>query len=93
MTGESVSINGISSAQRRKIFYGSAMGNLLDWYDFSVYGSLGVVLSKEFFPKSNIIAALLATFLVFALGYLLDQQEDYSSAILETSLADVLPTL
>ncbi len=69
MAGESVSMATIGGAQRRKIFYGSAMGNLLDWYDYSVYGSLGVVLSKEFFPKSNIIAALLATFLVFALGY------------------------
>ncbi|MCL4334149.1 MAG: MFS transporter [Candidatus Thermoplasmatota archaeon] len=69
MASESMGLRSISGAQRKKIFYGSAMGNLLDWYDYSVYGSLGVVISKEFFPASNILAALLATFLVFALGY------------------------
>lgn len=54
----------------RYITAASSIGNLIDWYSFSVYGSLSVVLAHVFFPTSNTITALLATFLVFGVGYL-----------------------
>lgn len=54
----------------RYITTASSIGNLIDWYSFSVYGSLSVVLAHVFFPTSSPIVALLDTFLVFGVGYL-----------------------
>lgn len=47
----------------------TACGNVLEWYDFAVYGYLTVVLAKLFFPPGNPVAALLATFGIFAVGF------------------------
>jgi MFS transporter, MHS family, proline/betaine transporter len=44
-------------------------GNVLEWYDFAVYGYFAIVLSKQFFPPQNPVAALLATFGIFAVGF------------------------
>jgi MHS family proline/betaine transporter-like MFS transporter len=43
------------------------VGNLLEWYDFGIYGYFALVLSKEFFPGG---AALLLTFATFGVGFL-----------------------
>lgn len=60
----------LNAKGRPHILAASSIGNLLDWYSFSVYGSLSVVLAKVFFPSGNAIASLLETFLVFGIGYL-----------------------
>ncbi len=41
----------------------------LEYYDFLIYFSLIPYISELFFPKSNPLAALLYTLLVFAVGY------------------------
>ncbi|GAB3394890.1 MFS transporter [Amycolatopsis echigonensis] len=51
---------------RRNIFTVGA-GNLLEWYDFGIYGYFAIVLSKQFFPGE---AALLLTFATFGVGFL-----------------------
>ncbi|MEM7173475.1 MAG: MFS transporter [Pseudomonadota bacterium] len=48
----------------------STLGNVLEWYDFAVYGSMAPLLGKLFFPGDDPVASLLATFGVFALGYI-----------------------
>ncbi len=53
---------------RRNILSG-AVGNLLEWYDFAVYGSLAPVIGRLFFPADDPLASLLAAFGVFAIGY------------------------
>lgn len=47
-----------------------AVGNVLEWYDFAVYGTLAPILGKLFFPADDATASLLAAFGVFAIGYL-----------------------
>ena len=45
-------------------------GNVLEWYDFTVYGFLAPILGKIFFPSEDPVASLLAAFAVLAVGYL-----------------------
>jgi MFS transporter, MHS family, proline/betaine transporter len=51
----------------RRTIFTVAAGNLLEWYDFGVYGYFALVLSKQFFPGD---AALLLTFATFGVGFL-----------------------
>src|SRR5215468_3876783 len=46
-------------------------GNLMEWYDFALYGVLAETLGDLFFPRSSRLAALLAVFGVFAAGYVM----------------------
>ncbi|MER6936105.1 MFS transporter [Nocardioides sp. NPDC127514] len=53
---------------RRSIIAVSA-GNVLEWYDFAVYASVASILGSLFFPSSNSLTSLLASFSTFAVGY------------------------
>lgn len=48
-----------------------AIGNILEWYDFAVYGFFATVIGRVFFPKEDPIAQLLFAFGIFAIGYLM----------------------
>jgi len=52
-----------------KSMLGGIFGNILEWYDFAVFGFLTPVLSQLFFPEENKIVGLILTFGVFATGY------------------------
>src|SRR5215475_7971067 len=54
--------------QWRAILAGVA-GNVMEWYDFSVYGYFAAVIGRLFFPAEDPIASLLAAFGVFAIGF------------------------
>lgn len=45
------------------------IGNVMEWYDFALYGFFAPVISQLFFPSQNHIASLIATFGVFAMGF------------------------
>ena len=47
----------------------AGFGNLLEWYDFGVYGFFAVTIGKTFFPQDEPVASLLAAFAAFAVGY------------------------
>jgi MFS family permease len=48
----------------------SSVGTLIEWYDFYIFGSLAVILSEQFFPKSNPTAGFLFTLGTFAAGFI-----------------------
>jgi MHS family proline/betaine transporter-like MFS transporter len=48
-----------------------AIGNALEWYDFTLFGYFAAVISSQFFPSTDPRAALLNTFGVFAAGFLM----------------------
>ncbi|CUK17427.1 Proline porter II [Ruegeria denitrificans] len=48
----------------------ATVGNVLEWYDFAIYGFLAAIIGKHFFPADDPTASLLASFGVFALGFL-----------------------
>jgi MHS family proline/betaine transporter-like MFS transporter len=47
------------------------IGNVLEWYDFAIYGYFAAAIGRQFFPHEDPVAQLLSTFGVFALGYLM----------------------
>lgn len=46
------------------------IGNGLEWYDYALYGQMAWLLSKLFFPEGDPTVALLATYGVFAAGFI-----------------------
>ena len=44
-------------------------GNVLEWYDFIVYGFLAPIIGRLFFPSDDPVASLLSAFAVLAVGY------------------------
>jgi len=55
----------------RRVITAAAGGNVIEWYDFYIFGSLAAVLSVKFFEKSNPVAALLSTIALFTAGFLI----------------------
>jgi MHS family proline/betaine transporter-like MFS transporter len=47
------------------------IGNLLEWYDFAIYGFFAPVIAQLFFPSEDKLISLISTFGVFALGFLM----------------------
>lgn len=46
------------------------LGNVLEWYDFALYGYFAAILTPLFFPSKDATVGLIATFEVFAIGFL-----------------------
>jgi MFS transporter, MHS family, proline/betaine transporter len=47
------------------------IGNVLEWYDFAIYGYFAATIGRQFFPNEDAVAQLLSAFGVFAIGYLM----------------------
>ncbi len=47
------------------------IGNVMEWYDFALFGYFVPYISAALFPDSNTTSALLATWAVFACGFLM----------------------
>jgi MHS family proline/betaine transporter-like MFS transporter len=58
-------------AQSGNVIAAGMIGNVLEWYDFAIYGYFAAQIGRQFFPHEDAVAQLLATFGVFALGYLM----------------------
>src|SRR5215472_4713193 len=59
------------SGQQRRVFLAGIVGNVMEWYDFTVYGYSAAVIGRQFFPAEHPISSLLAAFGVFAAGFLM----------------------
>ncbi len=59
----------LQKVERVAIAAGMA-GNVIEWYDFSVYGYFALIMGPLFFPMASTAMTLMATFGVFALGLL-----------------------
>ena len=60
----------MNSAAKRKMIAASMIGNVLEWYDFAIYGNFAAAIGRNFFPHEDGVAQVLAAFGVFAIGYL-----------------------
>lgn len=56
---------------KKNIILPGVVGNILEWYDFSLYGYFAAVIAGQFFPGDSQAAALLKTFGIFAVGFLM----------------------
>src|SRR5580658_9141968 len=61
---------GAGSDSIPKVILASAVGTMIEWYDFYIFGSLAAVLSPKFYPAGNDTIALIAYLSTFAVGFL-----------------------
>ena len=55
----------------RTVIVAASVGNVIEWYDFYIFGSLAAILSVKFFEQSHPVAALLSTIALFTAGFLI----------------------
>jgi MFS transporter, MHS family, proline/betaine transporter len=60
----------MKSANMHRLIAAGMIGNLLEWYDFAIYGYFAAQIGRQFFPHEQAVAQLLSTFGVFAVGFL-----------------------
>ena len=61
----------LSAKELRRVVTAAAVGNVIEWYDFYIFGSLATILSVQFFEPGRPGAALLRTLAVFVVGFLI----------------------
>ncbi len=52
-----------------QVITASAVGTMIEWYDFYIFGSLASVISPLFYPAGNDTLALIAYLSTFAVGF------------------------
>jgi len=65
-------LGGASQAQPglRRVIVAATIGNVLEWFDFLVYGFFAVTIAEVFFPAKDPTVSLLITFGTFGLAYI-----------------------
>ncbi|HEX5914011.1 MAG TPA: MFS transporter, partial [Rubrobacter sp.] len=66
-TGERTQPGGV----RKRAVVAAVIGNFIEWYDFTLYGYLAVVIAPLFFPAENRLVSLMATFAVFGVAFVM----------------------
>lgn len=60
-----------AGSTRRRAIVGVAVGNFVEWYDFTIYGYAAVPIARHFFPRENPTLALLETLAIFGVAFLM----------------------
>src|SRR5262244_2446311 len=55
----------------RRVVIAASVGNIIEWYDFYIFGSLAAILAVKFFEKGHPVAAFLSTVAIFSVGFLI----------------------
>lgn len=58
------------SAKRGKVIASGIIGNVMEWYDFAIYGYFAIVIGQTFFPSDDPSISVIAAFGAFAAGFL-----------------------
>lgn len=61
----------MGSTSTRRIIAAGMIGNILEWYDFAVYGYFAASIGSTFFSDQDKVAQLLSAFGIFAVGFLM----------------------
>jgi MFS transporter, MHS family, proline/betaine transporter len=67
--GTDIQSSHTASAKSRRAVGAAIFGNVLEWYDFAIYGYVATIIAHQFFPKGDDVTALLATFATFGIGF------------------------
>ncbi|NQW09072.1 MAG: MFS transporter [Alphaproteobacteria bacterium] len=62
--------NGQAPERLRTTIFAGLIGNVLEWYDFAVYGYFAHIIGQQFFPSSDPAVSTIAAFGAFAAGFL-----------------------
>ncbi len=56
-------------SKNKVLFFTGFVGNVLEWYDFVIYGYFANIFAELFFPKGNPTVSLILSFSAFAVGF------------------------
>jgi MFS transporter, MHS family, alpha-ketoglutarate permease len=56
--------------QRMLPMVSGSIGNVVEWYDWTIYGLLAVVFSKQIFTSQSALGSLIESLITFAIGFL-----------------------
>jgi MFS transporter, MHS family, proline/betaine transporter len=68
-TAENAALPPHQSPSLSRMIVAAMIGNVLEWFDFVVYGFFAVTIAEVFFPAGNPTVSLLITFGAFGLAY------------------------
>lgn len=54
---------------RRRVFVSTLLGNVVEYYDFTLYGTLAAIIAKQFFPTEDATVALISVYVGIVLSY------------------------
>jgi MHS family proline/betaine transporter-like MFS transporter len=60
-----------SSSSMFKAVLAGSIGNALEWFDYGIYGYFAAIISTEFFASKDPITALMLSFIVFGVGFVM----------------------
>ena len=55
---------------KARVLTAGLIGNVMEWYDFALYGYFATVIGQQFFPSTNPTASLIGAFGAFAAGFI-----------------------
>ena len=59
----------VEASMMRRAIVGASVGNIVEWFDFAVYGYLAATLGVVFFPSEDPTVSLLSSFAAFAVAF------------------------
>ena len=71
MSGYQVGLSAAAMPARRSVILGGAFGNLIEWYDWTIYGLLAVVFAGQIVPANDPRTSLIGVLLAYAVGFLM----------------------
>ena len=71
MTQATAALGGTERSTYQQAITAGVIGNVLEWYDYGVYGYLVPIISQLFFPSGDPTISLLSTFAVFGVGFVM----------------------
>jgi MFS transporter, MHS family, proline/betaine transporter len=69
VTAQQSAARGVPRQSATRTALAGLVGNVLEWFDFAVYGYFASDIGRHFFPQSSPAAQQLLAFAVFALGF------------------------
>ena len=63
-------VHGSRPPSKARVLIAGLIGNVMEWYDFALYGYFATVIGQQFFPSTNQTASLIGAFGAFAAGFL-----------------------
>ena len=67
---DAIPMTGTAEYSIWRVILASAVGTMIEWYDFYIFGSLAAILSPKFYPPGNDTFAYIAYLATFAVGFL-----------------------
>jgi MHS family proline/betaine transporter-like MFS transporter len=67
--GATPTAHAVTHSDRKRVVWAGIVGNVMEWYDFAIYGFFARTIGSLYFPSEDPRTSLLAAYAVFAVGF------------------------